>query len=312
MHRRSGEQAPFVYVAAVTAISVALIVANALLGMRIPFAVSFLVGYVGALLVFVVWHAWLTKGWRRTLLMLGASFLLAFTAEALGVNFGLVFGQYAYTPALGPRLFAVPFLAALAWEPIIYAAFCITDVLAPACRNHADSWLKRFSSHIWMALVGALATTAWDMMIDPIAVDQGWWVWQDGGPYVPYLKNGVPIDNFLGWLGVSFVINLVYRLMADGRRGRPRALALSVYGPLTLYASLFLTALGVTLTILRRPEIALVGLLAMGPFVAIGLTNVNLIQRGLALLLGAEWADVEEARRWLEHRADAAEGGRQS
>jgi len=305
------ERAPFVYVALVTAVSVALIVVNAVLGMRIPFSVWFLVGYVGALLVFAVWHAVLSKGWRRSLLMFGLSFIVAFTAEALGVNFGLVFGRYRYTAALGPRLFGVPFLAALAWEPIVYAACCITDILAPAWSNHADSWPRRWSSYLWMALVGALATTAWDMMIDPIAVDQGWWVWEGGGPYVPYLKNGVPIDNFLGWLGVAFLINLLYRLIADGRLQRPRLLSLSVYGPLTLYASLFLTALGVTITILRRPEVALVGVLAMGPFVAIGLTNVNLIQRGLAMLLGSEWTELEEAQRWLERGAEApSPGGR--
>jgi uncharacterized membrane protein len=144
-------------------------------------------------------------------------------------------------------------------------------------------------SYLWMAVVGALATTAWDMMIDPIAVNEGWWVWLDGGPYVPYVENGVPIDNFLGWLGVSFVINLIYRLVADTAPQPRRSLSLSIHGPLMLYSALFLTAAGVAITILRRPEVALVGLLAMGPFIAIGLTNVNLLQRGLASLLGEGW-----------------------
>lgn len=295
----NGNRGPFVYVAAVTGLALVLIAANGLLGMPIPFSPLFLVGYVGALLVFVVWHAVLTRGWRRSMLMFGLSFLIAFTAEALGVNFGLVFGRYSYTPALGPQLFGVPLLAALAWEPIIYAAFSVTDILAPSWANNADSLPKRLSSYLWMSVVGALATTGWDMMIDPIAVDQGWWVWQEGGSYVPYLKNGVPIDNFLGWLGVSFVINLVYRLIADGRTAHTRSLNLSVYGPVVLYASLLLTAAGVTVTVLERPEIVLVGVLAMGPFVAIALTNVNLVQRGLAMLLGAEWNELD-AQRWLE------------
>src|SRR5512143_1334604 len=120
---------PFVCLLIVTVISVLLIILNVLLGMRIPFSVDFLLGYVGAALVFVVWHALLTKGWKRSLLMLGLSFVVAFTAEALGVNFGLVFGHYAYTPVLGISLFGVPLLAALAWEPIVYAAFCLGDLL---------------------------------------------------------------------------------------------------------------------------------------------------------------------------------------
>ena len=266
-------KAPFLYIIAVTVISVLLIILNVLLGMRIPFSVGFLMGYVGASLVFVVWHAVVSKGWKRSLLMFALSFILAFTAEALGVNYGLVFGHYYYTPALGISLFGVPFLAALAWEPIVYAAFCLSDVLAGRVEAHPVSPVRRLSP-LWIAAVGALATTAWDMMIDPIAVSQGWWVWVNGGPYVPYLSNGVPITNFLGWLLVAIVINLVYRRVADSMAHPVVSPALSFYGPLTLYASLFFTAFGVTITVLKRPEVALIGLLSMSPFILIALINL--------------------------------------
>jgi len=277
-------RAPFFYLVGVTVISVLLIILNVLIGMRIPFSVSFLFGYIGASLVFVVWHAILTKGWKRSLVMFALSFVVAFAAEALGVNFGLVFGHYYYTPMLGPSLFGVPFLAALAWEPIVYAAFCLSDMLASRWEHSSRSILNKTSS-LWVASIGALATTAWDMMIDPIAVSQGWWVWVNGGPYVPYVANGVPITNFLGWLLVAFVINLIYRRVADGTGTPHVSAALTFYGPLTLYGSLFLTAFGVSLTILHRPEVALIGLLAMGPFIVIALTNLPLFlfrQRNLS------------------------------
>ena len=111
-------------------------------------------------------------------------------------------------------------------------------------------------------------------MIDPIAVSQGWWAWVGGGPYVPYVANGVPIQNFLGWLSVAFVINLIYRKVADGVVETNRSATLTLYGPLTLYSSLFLTAFGVALTVLQRTEVALIGVLAMGPFIIIALTNL--------------------------------------
>jgi len=263
----------FLYILAVTVISVLLIILNLMLGMRIPFSVAFLVGYIGTALIFVVWHSVLTKGWKRSLLMFALSFIVAFTAEALGVNFGLVFGPYHYTPALGISLFGVPLLAALAWEPIVYAAFCISEMLT----NYGEvppRTSTRIGSIVWAAAIGALATTAWDMMIDPIAVSQGWWAWTNGGAYVPYVANGVPITNFLGWLLVAFVIMLIYHKVADGLDQPARSAALTYHGPLTLYASLFLTAFGVTLTILKRPEVALIGMLAMGPFIIIALTNL--------------------------------------
>ena len=287
------DRASFIFLAAVSLLSVGLITANALFNLHIPFSVHYLLGFVGALLVFVIWHSILTKGWRRSLGMFLLSFLVAFAAEALGVNFGWIFGSYYYTPALGVQLFGVPFLAALAWEPIVYASYSITDILAPLLVDHNDSWLKRFPAYVWMAVIGALATTAWDMMIDPIAVSQGWWVWKHGGNYLPYLANGVPVQNFLGWLGVAFVINIISRLVVDGEPTPRRSMYLSIYGPLTLYSSLFLTSFGVSLTILLRSEVALIGLLAMGPFIVIAMTNVNLIQRGLSTLLGAGWLDGE-------------------
>jgi len=271
---------PFRYLAVVTVISVALIVLNALLGMRIPFSTYFLLGYVGALLVFVIWHALLTKGWKQSLIMFLLSFVLAFTAEALGVNFGLVFGHYYYTKLLGVSLFGVPLLAALAWEPIVYAAFCISDMLAPLVASFPAQPHKNVSP-MWLAVIGALATTAWDLMIDPIAVGQGWWTWVGGGPYMPYIANGVPIQNYLGWLGVAFVINLIYRKIADRVAQPGRSATLTLYGPLTLYLSLFLTSFGVAVTILRRPEVALIGTLAMGPFIVIALTNLPMFLHGL-------------------------------
>jgi len=266
---------PFRYLMVVTVISVLLIILNALLGMRIPFTVDFLLGYVAALLIFMVWHAVLTKGWKRSLLMFGLSFVVAFTAEALGVNFGLVFGHYYYSKILGVSLFGVPLLAALAWEPIVYAGFYISDMLSTRDMSLSPLF-KHKTSPLWAAAIGAVATTAWDLMIDPIAVSQGWWVWIDGGPYVPYVAHGVPIQNFVGWLGVAFVINLIYRKIINGIEQPNRSAALTFYGPLTLYTSLLLTAFGVATTILQRPEVALIGMLTMGPFILIAFTNLPL------------------------------------
>lgn len=283
----------FLILSAITLISMALIIINALLGLALPFTVHFLIGFVCALFILVLWHSVLTKGWKRTAIMMLASFTIAFTAEALGVNFGLIFGKYHYTDALGLQVFGVPLLAALAWEPIVYAAFCLTDVLAPSMIHPNSTWSNRLTAYLLMSAIGALATTAWDMMIDPIAVSQGWWVWHQGGEYLPYVANGVPIQNFQGWLGVSFLINLVFRIIADGSPNPNRSIDLSINGPITLYAALFLTSFGVCITILQRPEVALIGLVAMGPFLAISLTNVNLIRQGLATLLGSDWLELE-------------------
>lgn len=272
--------APFWFLATITILTVSIIIINVLIGMTIPFSVNFLILFIGALLCFVIWHAILTKGLKTSIVLFSLSFLIAFTAEALGVNFGLIFGRYHYTSILGPQLFGVPFLAALAWEPIIYAAFSITDILSPSAIDHNISWTKRLPSNICLAIIGSLATTAWDMMIDPIAVSENWWVWHGGGSYMPYIANGVPIQNFLGWLSVSFTIILIYRFIVEKSTNPIYSHALTIYGPLTLYASLFLSSFGVAVTVIGRPEAGLVGLLAMGPFISIAASNAALMTNG--------------------------------
>ncbi len=276
MEQEKRGKAAFLYLLITGILAIGLIVLNQILGMRIPFSVQFLIGFIGLLLVYVVWHAVLTKGWRLSLVMLGSSTLMAFTAEALGVNYGLIFGHYHYTQALGFSIFGVPLLAALAWEPIVYASFCLGDLLLPVLSGIPGISSKRISP-LFLALLGALATTAWDMMIDPIAVSQGWWVWEDGGAYMPYVAHGVPIQNFIGWLLVAFTINLVYRGLIAWTTRAVASTWLSYYGPLTLYVALFATAFGVTVTILQHPEIALIGMLAMGPFIVIGLANLPML-----------------------------------
>jgi len=75
------------------------------------------------------------------------------------------------------------------------------------------------------------------------------------------------------------VINLIYLFLVDRSPLPPQTASLTFYGPVMLYASLFLTSGGVTLTILERPEVALIGLLAMGPFIAITLSNIGWLHR---------------------------------
>jgi len=262
---------PFLFIGIVTISSVLLIYANVIFGLNLPFSVPFLVAYVSISLVFVVWHAWLTKGWQLTLTTLILSFFIAFIAEVLGVNFGLIFGHYYYTEILGPSLFGVPFLAALAWEPILYAAFILSQTAIPSLEKES----MKITTLLWVSLVGAIATTAWDLMIDPIAVKYGWWVWVDGGAYAPNIENGVPIQNYMGWLMVSFVIMLLYHWLTYRKGAKYAPTMQKDYGPFTLYLSLFLTASGVALTVLKHPEIAMIGAMSMGPLLLIAYLNLH-------------------------------------
>ena len=244
--------------------------------------------YVLELMVYVIWSSVLSKGWGSTLLALCLTFVIAFAAEAAGVNFGLVFGSYYYTEALSLRVVGVPLLVALAWEPILYASYRLSSFILPAGVNPDAPLAARLVPYLFMAGLGALATTAWDLMMDPFAVNQGWWVWPQGGPYVPYVEHGVPISNFMGWLKVSFVCQLVIRVIMDHGRPLRHSVYLSVYGPILLYAMLLVQSGAVCLIFLKRPEVPLIGLMSMGSICFIAVTRVILLKRGRGESAGTE------------------------
>lgn len=113
---------------------------------------------------------------------------LGFASELLGIAFGLPYGQYEYTPVLGPALLGVPLVLTCAWL-----------VLAAHVRGAIQAW----GVAPWaQPFVGALWMTALDLVIDPLAAGPlGYWRWSHGGAYF-----GIPATNFAGWFVVSLAI----------------------------------------------------------------------------------------------------------
>ena len=68
-----------------------------------------------------------------------------------------------------------------------YPSFVIADKLVPS------GW-KNWQHILTDAAVSDLARTTWDVIMDPIMVAGGNWVWEKGGAYF-----GIPLQNFWGW-----------------------------------------------------------------------------------------------------------------
>ena len=84
---------------------------------------------------------------------------------------------YHYTAALGSKFLGlVPYLIPVAWFMMSYPSFVIADRLVPS------GW-QRWQRILSVAAVGGLVKTAWDMIMDPIMVAGGNWVWDVKGAY---------------------------------------------------------------------------------------------------------------------------------
>ncbi len=150
------------------------------------------------------------KGFGRSAAVgFSVSMVVGFVVEALGVKTGLIFGEYHYTDRMGPRVFEVPLVIGLNWAILIHAI-------------HA--WVgKRLRSRTLMAAVGATAMTAFDWVMEPVAIRLRLWVWQ---------ADMVPLKNYLAWWGLSFLLLLA----SDAIGPRPNnRLAPWVFGVMLMF-----------------------------------------------------------------------------
>jgi putative membrane protein len=139
-----------------------------------------------------------------------------------------------------------------------YPSLVIATRLVPVL-DHPHAW--RFA----VAGLGAVIMTAWDLVMDPMMVAGGHWVWEVEGAYF-----GIPLQNFAGWWLTVFVVFLLFLYLVKGTSENLAAPdRLFERQPILIYAILGLSSVAVTLKInLGGP--ALVGLFAMGPWVLLG------------------------------------------
>ena len=89
-----------------------------------------------------------------------------------------------------------------------YPSFVIADRMVP------PSW-KRWQQILSVAAVGGLVMTAWDVIMDPIMVAGGNWVWDVKGAYF-----GIPLQNYWGWWLTIFTTFALY-LWLFGKGEKP-------------------------------------------------------------------------------------------
>ncbi|APH05957.1 carotenoid biosynthesis protein [Bacillus weihaiensis] len=123
--------------------------------------------------------------------------LFSIAAEHLGVEYGLLFGDYYYTSDFGPQILGVPVAIGFAWLLVIAGTHAITKVIIGE---------TRFLS---FTIVASLLTVLIDLIIDPVAFEvKHYWVWNAESFYY-----NVPMSNFIGWFVVGYFIHSVIYLV---------------------------------------------------------------------------------------------------
>jgi putative membrane protein len=145
---------------------------------------------------------------ERTKKMYGFAFLafcVGMITEMIGVNTGLLFGEYRYGSLMGTGIMGVPFLIGVNWFLVVWcSAQCMIWVhesllkwMGPRSEQIPERWLQ-FS----LIIDSALLATLFDWFLEPAAVKLGYWTW---------LQGSIPFFNYLCWFIISALLMLVFQ-----------------------------------------------------------------------------------------------------
>ena len=125
---------------------------------------------------------------RNALWAFSIPFVLGFVTEALGVNYGLLFGSYAYGENLGPKILGVPFMICINW--------CMLTIVTADLAHFftKNKWLKIF--------LGASFMTLLDVVIEVSAPRFDFWEFENGI---------VPLQNYIAWLVIASLAHFGYQ-----------------------------------------------------------------------------------------------------
>ncbi len=158
------------------------------------------------------------ENWNKAFItFLILCYAFGYGIEVVGVATGLVFGDYSYSAALGPKLVDTPLMIGINWLFLIYATGTIANTL------NAPTIIK--------ALSGAVLMLVLDLALEPVAIALNFWEWPG---------DSVPVLNYAAWFFISFLLLLLFYLMPFQKGNR---FALFLY----LVQLLFFILLGIIL-----------------------------------------------------------------
>lgn len=200
-------------------------------GITSPVYYNMIIGAIFTL--FALLHGNIYIGRKSTIVLAVLTFVISFIMEYAGVKTGLIFGEYHYGDVLGPKaLETVPWLIPLSWFMFMYVSTISVD--AAFGRNYAG-----WAAPLLFAMLDSIAMTALDILIDPLWVKKGTWIWT-AVQNLPAgsVFYGIPTQNYFGWLLTTMMIFIPYRIVFFRNRSTLTERDSDFFLPCLIYASI--------------------------------------------------------------------------
>ncbi|HLD54546.1 MAG TPA: carotenoid biosynthesis protein [Sediminibacterium sp.] len=184
---------------------------------RIPLFLAILFHITGVIgILFTPYKDWFINNTPFTLLLMGVLlaasqerlekgfvgfFLLAFATgmvtEMIGVNTGILFGNYTYGRVMGPKLMGVPFLIGMNWFVIVFCCGSLMQQLNKVMLAKYEAPIPRSIIKWSVVIDGAVMATFFDWLMEPVAIQLGFWTWEGGA---------IPMLNYACWFVISAIL----------------------------------------------------------------------------------------------------------
>jgi len=115
-------------------------------------------------------------------------FFIGMVSEILGVNYGLIFGDYVYLDNLGVKILGVPVLIGVNWIILTFITGSLSSFI--------------FKNKYVSILMGAILMIGLDLLIEPVAPLLGFWIFD---------LQKVPLQNYLGWFVIGVITQALFQ-----------------------------------------------------------------------------------------------------
>ena len=130
-----------------------------------------------------------TNATRMKFFIVFVIFFVGMIAEILGVQYGLIFGNYQYGNNLGLKLLGVPILIGFNWV-----------VLTVICGSISSKIFKK--SKVLSIILGITLMLLIDITLEPIAPVLDYW---------EFSGSKAPLQNYIGWGITSLLTQTLYQ-----------------------------------------------------------------------------------------------------
>lgn len=121
---------------------------------------------------------------NKTITVFFIIMLTGLLVEMVGVNTGLIFGEYQYGTSLGIKIYETPVIIGLNWVLLTYLTASVLEGI------NIPVYLKVLLASVFMLI--------YDVVLEQVAPRLAMWSWNE---------NSVPLQNYIAWFVLAVIFH---------------------------------------------------------------------------------------------------------